>query len=85
MKFASAAIAATFFAFVSAEQTPETDSEEDEELLKRVEYFHITACSNGGIAPLDANFARNIYLNAKKRSSKKPNKGFLDFVDDFGK
>ena len=56
-----------------AEETPEYDSseEEDEEDVPQISsYFHVTACANGGIAALDANFAREIYTTAKKRASK---------------
>ena len=71
-----------------AEETPEYDSseEEDEDDVPEISsYFHVTACANGGIAALDANFAREIYTTAKKRASKKPNQGFISFYQDFGK
>ena len=70
-----------------AEETPDYDSldEEEEDVPEISCYFHVTACANGGIAALDANFAREIYLTAKKMASKKPNQGFISFYQDFGK
>ena len=62
------------------------DSEEEESKEKpKVPYFHLTACANGGVAELDANFARKVYLTAKKRCLKKPNKGYLEFYDCYGR
>ena len=63
------------------------DSEQDEEESKekpKVPYFHLTACKNGGVAELDANFARKVYLTAKKKCLKKPDKGYLEFYRCYG-
>ena len=63
------------------------DSEQDEEEFKekpKVPYFHLTACKNGGVAELDANFARKVYLTAKKKCLKKPDKGYLEFYRCYG-
>ena len=58
------------------------------ELEHPVPYFHLTACANGGIADLDANFARNIYKQARKRAQADTGdskKGFISYHIDWGK